>query len=515
MASKRNQECSLLYQVNTRVWLNDLAGEMGRPATLDDIPDAALDRIAALGFKWVWLLGVWRLGERGRQISRARNDWRAEFKHILPDLTDQDISGSCFAITGYTVGPTLGGTAALGRLRRRLRARNLRLILDFVPNHTALDHPWIKDRPDFYVTGTDADLAREPHNYCRVDTRDGPRVIAHGRDPYFPGWPDTAQLNYGEVAVQEAMRQELANVAGICDGVRCDMAMLMLPEVYRRTWNIEIEPFWPEAIRRIRLDQPDFVFIAEVYWDLEWTLLQQDFDYTYDKRLYDRLRGQNALSVKEHLAADQDFQRRQVRFLENHDEPRAAAAFPPSVHEAAAVLTYLSPGLRFFHQGQMEGRKTHIPMHLCRAPAEAIDTAVRNFYQRLLRVLRLPIVRSGDWTLLTPAPTDQAPTDQAPTDQAPTDQKDDDAESDREIIACVWSLEKRNRVLVIVNYTPEPVSSHLKLPFPDLRRQKVRLRDLMGSTKSEESGDALLKAGLAIDLPPWGYRVLELSVMAS
>ena len=135
-------------------------------------------------------------------------------------------------------------------------------------------------------------------------------------------------------------------------------------------------------------------------------------------------------------------------------------------------------------------------------------------------MLRLPIVRSGDWTLLTPAPTDQAPTDQAPTDQAPTDQaptdqKDDDAESDREIIACVWSLEKRNRVLVIVNYTPEPVSSHLKLPFPDLRRQKVRLRDLMGTTKSEDSGDALLTTGLAIDLPPWGYRVLELSVVAS
>ena len=499
MASERSQECSLLYQINTRVWLTDLAGELGRPATLDDIADAALDRIASFGFKWVWLLGVWRLGERGRQISRARTDWRAEFRHILPDLTDQDISGSCFAITGYTVGPTLGGTAALGRLRRRLRARGLRLILDFIPNHTALDHPWIKDRPHFYVTATDADLAREPHNYCRIDTCDGPRVIAHGRDPYFPGWPDTAQLNYGEAALQEAMRQELVNVAGVCDGVRCDMAMLMLPEVYRRTWNIDIEPFWPETIRRVRLDQPDFVFIAEVYWDLEWTLLQQGFDYTYDKRLYDRLRGQNAMGVKEHLGADQSFQRKQVRFLENHDEPRAAAAFPPSVHEAAAVLTYLSPGMRFFHQGQMEGRKIHIPMHLCRAPAEGIDSAVRSFYQRLLKVLRMPVVRSGGWTLLTPALPDD---------------KDTSDDSGRDIIASVWSGEQRNRVLVIVNYTPEPVSSRLKLPFPDLRRQRVRLRDLMGTAKSEDAGDALVKAGLALDLPPWGYRVLELSVIA-
>ena len=113
--------------------------------------------------------------------------------------------------------------------------------------------------------------------------------------------------------------------------------------------------------------------MAEVYWDLEWTLQQQGFDYTYDKRLYDRLRDGHARPVREHFCAGLDYQNKMARFLENHDEPRAAAAFPPGMHEAAAVITFLSPGLRFFHQGQFEGRKKRISPHLCRGPCEPVD----------------------------------------------------------------------------------------------------------------------------------------------
>ena len=150
---------------------------------------------------------------------------------------------------------------------------------------------------------------------------------------------------------------ELLKIAGQCDGVRCDMAMLVLPDVFERTWGIPSQPFWPKATERVREQAPDFCFMAEVYWDLEWTLQQQGFDYTYDKRLYDRLRDRHARPVREHFWAGLDYQDKLARFLENHDEPRAAATFPPGVHEAAAVITFLSPGLRFFHQGQFEGRK--------------------------------------------------------------------------------------------------------------------------------------------------------------
>ena len=350
-----------LYQINTRVWLTELSIALGRPATLDDIPDAELDRLAELGFDWIWLLSVWQTGPAAQAISRANPQWRREFAETLPDLREEDIAGSGFAIQDYTVHRDLGGAAALAGLRQRLRERGLKLMLDFVPNHMAPDHPWIDEHPEYFVQGSETDLARSPQNYCRVQTKNGPLVLAYGRDPYFDGWPDTLQLNYGNPELQQAMIGELERIAGQCDGVRCDMAMLVLPEVFERTWGIPTQPFWPTATQRVRDRVPGFCFMAEVYWDLEWTLQQQGFDYTYDKRLYDRLRDGHARPVREHLRAELDYQNQSARFLENHDEPRAAATFPPEVHEAAAVITFLSPGPAFLSPGTIpRAQKTHL-----------------------------------------------------------------------------------------------------------------------------------------------------------
>jgi glycosidase len=342
-----------LFQINTRVWLTELGRTLRRPATLDDISDAALDHLAEQGFDWVWFLSVWQTGLAGQQVSRRNPEWRKEFQETLLDLQEDDIAGSGFAITGYTVHRQLGGDAALARLRQRLRTRGLRLLLDFVPNHTGLDHPWVEEHPEYYIPGTELDLARAPQNYTWVRRQGGDVLLAHGRDPYFPGWPDTLQLNYGNPATQAAMIGELTKIAEQCDGVRCDMAMLVLPEVFERTWGLPSQPFWPQATQRVRQRVPDFCFMAEVYWDLEWTLQQQGFDYTYDKRLYDRLHAGPARPVREHFHAGLDYQDKLARFLENHDEPRAATTFAPGVHEAAAVITFLSPGLRFFHHADL------------------------------------------------------------------------------------------------------------------------------------------------------------------
>ena len=222
-----------LFQINTRVWLTDLARRLGRAVTLDDIPDADLDRLARQGFDWIWLLSVWQTGSAAQRVSRSNPEWRAEFQDTLPDLQDEDIAGSGFAITGYTVHESLGGDDALARVRGRLRDRGLRLMLDFVPNHMAPDHPWVESHPEYFVQGTEADLQREPQNYTRI----GQRVLAYGRDPYFSGWPDTVQLDYSNPATRQAMAGELARIAGQCDGVRCDMAMLVLPDVFERTWG--------------------------------------------------------------------------------------------------------------------------------------------------------------------------------------------------------------------------------------------------------------------------------------
>jgi glycosidase len=484
-----------LYQINTRVWLRELSRGLGRAATLDDIPDAELDRIAGMGFDWVWLLSVWQTGAAGRQVSLTNPEWHEEFRHTLPDLTDDDIAGSGFAVTGYVVHSQLGGDQALARLRERLRGRGLRLLLDFVPNHTGLDHPWTEDHPEYYVPGTELDLTQAPRNYVWVRRVGGDRLLAHGRDPFFPGWPDTLQLNYGNPATQEAMIGQLVKIAGQCDGVRCDMAMLVLPDVFERTWGIQAESFWPKATQRVRQRFPDFRFMAEVYWDLEWTMQQQGFDYTYDKRLYDRLRDGHPRAVRDHFRAGLDYQNKLVRFLENHDEPRAAASFAPDVHEAAAVITFLSPGLRFFHQGQFEGRTKRISPHLCRAPDEPVDQELKRFYQRLLDVLRRPEVRDGQWQLLEGSPA-----------------WDGNWTWDC-FVAFAWQGSGGQRLLIAVNYAPHQSQCYLQLPFPDLATRQWHLEDLVGRATYDRAGDELVSRGLYLDVGPWQYHVFELTAL--
>jgi hypothetical protein len=483
-----------LYQVNTRVWLTALSETLGQPAQLDDIPEAELDRLAELGFEWVWLLSVWQTGLAGQRVSRSNAGWRVEFQETLPDLREEDIAGSGFAITAYTVPAEFGGEAALARLRQRLAKRGLKLMLDFVPNHMALDHPWVEDCPEIFFQGTEELLAQEPQNYIRVQRKTGDLILAHGRDPYFAGWPDTLQLDYSNPATQEAMIGELEKIASQCDGVRCDMAMLVLPWVFEQTWGRKTEPFWPEAIRRVRQQTPDFCFMAEVYWDLEWTLQQQGFDYTYDKRLYDRLRDGRAQLVVEHLHATLDFQVKLARFLENHDEPRASATFDPRVHRAAAVITYTTPGLRFFHQGQFEGRKKRISPHLVRGPEEAPDKEIQEFYDQLLAVLRMPILKNGEWKWLTCQPAWYG---------------NDSWDS---FIPHSWRGSGGERLLVVVNYAPYSSQCYLQLPFPEIKDRSVWFNDTLSSARYDRDGNELLERGLYLDMGPWSYHIFTLEV---
>jgi len=481
-----------LLQINTRVRLTELSRVLGRQATLDDFDDVELDRLAAQGFDWIWLLSVWHTGAAARRISRSNAAWRRTFEHTLPDLQDADIGGSGFAITAYTVHADLGGDAALARLRERLRRRGLKLMLDFVPNHVAPDHPWVDDHPDFFVAGGEDEIARAPQNYLRLQTEQGPRVLAHGRDPYFDGWPDTLQLNYGKAQLQQAMIGELQRVAGQCDGLRCDMAMLLLPEVFERTWGIAMQPFWPKAIAAVRQAQPGFEFMAEVYWDLEWTLQQQGFEHCYDKRLYDRLRALQAAPVRAHLLAGLDYQDRLARFLENHDEPRAAATFAPDVQAAAAVITFCTPGLRFFQQGQFEGNRVHVSPHLVRAPQEPVDAGLAAFYARLLAVLRHPAMRDGRWSLLD------------------CSEAWGGNPSAQQFIAWRWELPDARRLCLAVNYAPQQGQCFVRLPWPALAGRRWRLRDLLGDAVYHRPGDDLLARGLYLDLPPWGHHGFEL-----
>jgi hypothetical protein len=285
---------------------------------------------------------------------------------------------------------------------------------------------------------------------------------------------------------------ELVKIAGQCDGVRCDMAMLVLPEVFERTWGIRSQPFWPRAAQRVRERVPDFCFMAEVYWDLEWTIQHQGFDYAYDKRLYDRLREGHARPVREHLRAGLDYQDKLVRFLENHDEPRAATTFAPGVHEAAAIITFLSPGLRLFHQGQFHGRKKRISPHLGRAPEEPVEKGLESFYNRLLGVLRQPVLRDGKWQLLDCSPAWEG-----------------NWTSDC-FLAFAWQGSAGERLIVTVNYSPNQSQCYLRLPFTDLGGSQWRLVDQMEEVVYDRDGNDLQSRGLYLDTTAWKTSVFAL-----
>jgi hypothetical protein len=279
-----------------------------------------------------------------------------------------------------------------------------------------------------------------------------------------------------------------------------------LPEVFLKTWGDRAlprdgtppadRPFWPEAIARVRQHFPDFVFLAEVYWDLEWALQQQGFDFTLDKRLYDRLRGGDAVGVRAHLGASLEFQRRCVRFLENQDEHRAAAEFAPAVHRAAAVVTFLTPGLRFFQEGQLEGRRAKANLHLCRRRQEAPDKGLAEFYERLLAVLRRPEIREGRWRLLECRPGWDGNTTYA------------------RFLAFAWDGPGGRRTLVAVNYAPARGQCFVRPDWPDLGGRRLVLRDLLGPACYERDGDDLARRGLYLDLPEWGHHVCEVAQAA-
>jgi hypothetical protein len=269
------------------------------------------------------------------------------------------------------------------------------------------------------------------------------------------------------------------------------MAMLILPDVFEKTWGRRAQSFWPLVTNTIHDKIPGFCFMAEVYWDMEWTMQQQGFDYAYDKRLYDRLHEGHARPVREHFYAAPDYQDKLARFLENHDEPRAAATFDQKKHEAAAVITFFSPGLRFFHQGQFEGRLKRISPHLVRAPQEPVNESIQKFYTGLLATLKNPIFRDGRWHLL---------------ECMPAWEWNNTWDS---FLAFAWEGTDGSRALVTVNYSSQDSQCFVRLPFADLADRSARLADLMSSALYDRNGDEILSRGLFLNLPPWGYHVFE------
>ena len=333
-------ENPVVHEVFTWVWLTDLERALGRPLTLADVPRRVWDDIARPGIDAVWLMGIWERSPLGASIARTDPGMRASHEAALGEPAEDDVVGSAYCIRDYTVDARFGGDEALAVARAELAARDVRLVLDLVPNHIAPDHRWVTERPELLVRGDHDDLRRDPDSFLEV----AGRVFARGRDPNFPAWPEVLQLDASSSDLRAAMAELVVELTERCDGLRCDMAMLVLDGVFHRTWGDRAtggaspdggRGYWPTVLSAARRARPGFIFWAEAYWDLESVLVEQGFDACYDKRLYDRLVHGAAVEIRAHLDTDVATQQHMLRFVENHDEPRGASVFEQAAHRAA------------------------------------------------------------------------------------------------------------------------------------------------------------------------------------
>jgi hypothetical protein len=489
----------LLYQVNTRCWLRELSAHSKKPVTLASVPEDELTLWKELGFTHVWLMGVWTTGVRARQIALQVPDLRRAYDAVLPGWTDADVAGSPYSIADYTVPAALGGDAGLKQFRARLNALGLKLILDFVPNHLGVDHPWVAVQPDWFVQSP-----KEMEGAFALKTSTGPRWIAHGKDPYFPGWTDTAQLDYRLPGTRTAMQKLLLSVAGRCDGVRCDMAMLLLHDVFANTWAHlpAREPaapgeFWPDAIAAIKAVHRNFLFLAEVYWGLEATLQSLGFDFTYDKALYDDLMARHPAAAQQKLLrAPRDYVSRSIHFLENHDEPRVAEKLSAPEQRAAALAILGLPGMRFLHEGQLTGAKLKLPVQLGRRPVEIRNAETFAAYEKFLLTLQQSAVGQGEWHLLAP---------RAAWDGNRT------AEN---FIVVQWLGAAPEFDLVVVNLAAQRSQCYVPLQVPGLADRDWTMTDRLGPERYERVGSDIAQQGLYLDLPPHGAQLFHFAPKA-
>jgi glycosidase len=480
-----------LYEINAAAWLLELSQRQGETVNLGNIPVAEWDKVKAAGMDYIWLMGIWKRSPQSCQIFLNSDQLRISAESSSPGFKVEDIKGSPYAVQAYEPDPSLGVWEDLSKIHNLLRQRNMGLILDFVPNHTATDHLWVSEHPEYYILGNLQDLRNRPESFFRAEARGQTYIIAHGRDPNFPAWTDTAQLNFNNQFTRTALVKEVQHISQYCDGLRCDMAMLMINDIFQRDWgqndrltNPQRE-FWRDLIDSV----PDLVYLAEAYWDTEWALQHMGFDFVYDKRLYDRLKSGPAVDVFLHLKASMDYQNKLVRFIENHDEQRSIEAFGPAKVKTAATLFSMLPGLKLIFHGQLEGKRNKLPVQLCRLQNEPKNPELELFYQKLLSSTNDKVAHSGVWKLKTVYP-----------------HADNNSGN---LIAYTRQIDQDIK-LVIVNLSPQPAQG--RIVFQDDIQEGVDFLflDRLNGESFKRKGVWMAHPGLIFELTGYQARLFEI-----
>jgi len=479
-----------LYEINTWPWLTELSEIYNQEIKLDNIPKEIYENYLTY-FDAVWLMGVWERSPASKRIAQEDPSLQKEYHKALEHIKEDDIIGSPYAVYYYHVDKKLGGKRALTDFRENLKEHNIKLILDFVPNHVARDHMWTIEKSDLFVEGSFEDMNKKPNEFFSSYGR----VLAHGKDPYFPPWTDTVQIN---VFSSEARKKEintLKSIAEICDGVRCDMAMLVTNEVFKNTWGDKVgdipeKEFWEEVIPPIIEKYPNFKFIAEVYWNMEWNLMQQGFDYCYDKNYYNMIIDKNIKDLKEYLHADFKYQKNLIRFIENHDENRVEKELGIRRSEVAAVLTLTLPGMGFIHEGQMKGYEIKIPVQLKRRRNEIIKNKMLEFYRSLLATISNNNVKNNNWELCN------------------VNQISQEDHTNEKIISYHWWANQEH-FIIIINFNEISSKGKIKIPSFNLDSERIKFRDLLTDEIFRYDTSELQNNGFYIEVPGLRYYLFH------
>lgn len=403
-----NKEHPYLYLINTRLWIDQLSKKYQQPITIDTIPSEEWQTLFDK-YDYFWFMGIYKPSEASQQHAQK---WSFQSRYALPDLDPgKDVAASPFAIPEYSPSPLIAKDwESWDKMLHLLHQNNKKVIIDFVPNHQALDSQLAKSHPEYFIQGSEQQYLSNPDLYFPLLASDqNTYYLAHGKDSESSLWADTLQLNYGLPEVNQEMAKTLQELVSHSDGVRCDMAMLLNPSTFIRIWGwtlsevqkkyLNEHSFWSENIPIVKNNlNNNFKFIGEVYWDEDY--LSQYFDYLYDDKFYKGIINSSP-ELKNHLSDLIDFKNknsscRHALYVENHDEDRVVKTLDSNRAKAAAVLAAIIPDTMFIvNQGQEKGWKIRPPMQINRFPPENDDPQIQKFYEKLFKLINSPLFKYG------------------------------------------------------------------------------------------------------------------------
>lgn len=476
-----------LLEITTRPYFYLLKQRYGKTITsFKDIPEAEFQSWKEKGFEWVWFMGVWQVGEMGRQHDLTDSGLIESYNTVLPGWTADDVIGSPYAIVKYDINTELGTEEDLKWLRNKLHSYGMKLMLDFVPNHSACDAPEIETKKNFYVRCPEGQTV-DPSKYMS-------NGIAFGCGMWCSPWTDVAQYNYVDSEFRKHQIEVLKKIASISDGCRCDMAHLIINDAFWDYWQTQLTAwgyskpsteFWSEAISAVKALYPDFKFMAESYGDVLEKLHSFGFDWTYDKDPLDKIYYHDVEGYQNYVRShDITFFSKTAHFTENHDEPRTMEKFwgwAPAAECAAATLLTL-PGLRFINQDQWLGYKNKIDVHLRRALPEDENSEVKAFYEKLFKILDMDALKTGTFTQLTCSGSNTIPT---------------------------WRYVKGNvHVLIVANFNENQSGGNIVLNDAP-GSGEIDVKELISGVTYKRDAETLRSSGLTVVLSQYQVQVFQ------